>query len=242
MYAALTALVVLTILSLYDIKQRELPPQIVYAGLAATLLVRIAEYMLASLNYVGPIPARAYIALDLALLSSYAVVALLGLHGWGDVFTLAIIAAASPLPEGNIELLPPLLLATIYYVAIMVLYAIANAVINIVKHADKLAKIPLRYRIAYLLIAQPIRAKQFLENKRKWWYPLSLCSYKITFNIYHNPEDVAREVREAIRRGCIRKEDTVWATYGMPAVPLLAASYFIALLVGDKPLLALVSA
>ena len=169
-----------------------------------------------------------------------ALLAFMGALGWGDVVVASMIAAASPAPAYNAKLFPPLLAAIMYYVAIIVVGSLALAAVNITRNRRQLSSLPPKYRIAYMFLARPVKARDILEGRVNWWYPLALCGkYKLSFNIYLNPEDVRREVARAISKGCLKPGDTVWVTYGVPAVPLLTISYVLALALGDTLLLKL---
>ena len=126
----------------------------------------------------------------------------------------------------------------IYYTLTIMFAAIANAIYNLAFHRRYLAKLPLRYRIIYAFIARPVRVSDYIRGKVRWWYPLSLCGrHKMSFNIYLNPPDVKATVLKALSKGCISKDDIVWSTYGIPAVPLLTIAYMLALSLGDEILL-----
>ena len=223
---------VLLTLSLYDIKTRELPQGLVYSSLLLLLVGRLLN----RLNMPRELM-LVYIVFDLVLLAVMAAMAGLRLIGWGDVAALAIITVASPTPSYAARIMPPLLLVLIYYVIIVGLVMVFTAIYNIVFHRDELSKLPGRYKVIYLFIARPIKVQRIINNPG-WWYPLNLCrAYKTTFNIYLDPPDIVRQVRQALNKGCIKKDSTVWVTYGLPGLPIITFAYILALTIGDKPLI-----
>jgi len=220
---------VLAVLSLYDIKARELPRGLVYSSLIILLVARLLSGF--------QIPSKlvlVYALFDVVLLAMLAIMAWLKLIGWGDVAALAIIAASTPTPVYSARIMPPLLLVLIYYVIIVGILMVSTAIYNMVFHRSALSQLPPRYRIIYLFIARPLKAEKILK-KPGWWYPLNLCGeYRTTFNIYLDPPDIARQVQQAISKGCVKKDSTIWVTYGLPGLPIITAAYILAILIGDK--------
>jgi len=221
---------VLIVLSLYDIKTRELPRGLVYSSLLLLLIGRIL--------YGVSVPHRlllVYVMFDSILLAMMALMAWLGFIGWGDVAALAIITVSSPTPSYAAHIMPPLLLVLIYYVVIVGIIMVSTAIYNAVLHRDALSKLPGRYKAIYLFIARPMRAQEILK-KPGWWYPLNLCGeYKTSFNIYMDPPDIVKQVKQALNKGCIKKDSIIWVTYGLPGLPIITLAYVLALIIGDKP-------
>ncbi len=234
--ARLAVLVILLVLSYHDVRRREIS----YRQAAVLLAVAALGAAVTHAWTAVPkgLPIAAYIVSNLILLAGTAAMALLGLLGWGDVVVLAAVFLSAPTTLGG--LLPSLLVVIAYYVAALVVYMIINLLYNLATAREQLAKLPSwRLRIAYALMARPRRARDLAENPG-WWYPLTLCGkYKLTFNLYMDPSDIVHEVRKAIAKGCLKPDEVVWATYGIPAIPLLTAAYAAALIIGDKPLLTL---
>lgn len=234
MITEILAVPTLAILSIYDLRTREIPAKAALAGAALVAASRIVE----GVNYHGIIPLKIYAAIDLTVISLLALTAFIGALGWGDVVAAVIVAIASPFPPRNSILFPAVLLTIAYYVLIMILFSIGLAAYNLAVNRKELRKLPPKYRLVYVLIARPIAVKDFLKGRARWWYPLHLCGkYRISFNIYLNPEDVEEQVRKALAKGCVRRGEKLWSTYGIPALPLLTIAYTLSLLLGDKPLL-----
>ncbi len=222
--------VVLIVLSLYDIKTRELPRGLVYSSLLLLFVGRIL--------YGLGMPHRfllIYVIFDSILLAMMALMARLGLIGWGDVAALAIITVSSPTPSYAAHIMPPLLLVLIYYVLVVGVIMVSTAIYNTIFHREALSKLPNRYKVIYLFIARPMKAQKILK-KPGWWYPLNLCGeYKTSFNIYLDPPDIVKQVKQALNKGCIKEDSIIWVTYGLPGIPIITLAYILALTIGDKP-------
>ena len=222
--------VILIVLSLYDVKTRELPRGLVYSSLFLLLAGRIL--------YGVSMPHKLlliYAIFDSILLAMMAFMAGLGLIGWGDVAALAIITVSSPTPSYAAHIMPPLLLVLIYYVIIVGIIMVSTAVYNMIFHKEMLSELPGRYKVIYLFIARPMRVQEILK-KPGWWYPLNLCGeYKTSFNIYLDPPDIVKQVKQALNKGCIKKDSIIWVTYGLPGLPIITLAYILALTIGDKP-------
>jgi preflagellin peptidase FlaK len=237
MITEIVAASILTALSVYDIRRRELPEKPTLLSLALIVALRLVE----GIGFEERL-LKAYIALDIIVLLMLAALALIGYLGWGDVVVSAIIAAASPLPAYRVILFPPILVVIAYYIVMVLLGSLSLAIINVAKNRKLLSTLPPRYRILYTFLARPVKASEIVRGRVKWWYPLTLCGeYRLHFNIYLNPDDVRREVARAISKNCLKPNDYVWVTYGVPAVPLLAAAYILTLALGDTLLLKLLA-
>lgn len=220
----------LWLLSFEDIRSRELNEKHV-AAVAFTAAVASA---LAAPWRVSPLPLRAYLVVNSILLLAVSLTAFLGMLGWGDVAALAIMFIASPTVPNGSSILPTLLVVLVYYVGLMIAYMLVNLVSNLLKLRELPPASTRTRKILYMMIARPLEAGK-LARSPGWWYPLRLCGReKLSFNIYMNPPDVAKMVQKAIKRGCVKPDEKIWATYGIPAIPLLAASYTLALVAGDK--------
>jgi preflagellin peptidase FlaK len=239
MITELVAASLLSILSIHDVRKRELPEKLTLLSLLIVLTLRILEGL--DLNNKAILPLKAYMIFDVIIVMALSILAHIGSLGWGDVIASIIIVLASPYPTCHVRFLPPILVTIVFYIIIIIIYSLALAIYNITMKKHQIAKLPLKYRLIYMFIAKPIKVKDIINGKLKWWYPLSLCGeYKLTFNIYLNPDDVYRDVKKAISKGCIKPNDEIWATYGIPAIPLLTASYVLSLLLGDTILLKLI--
>ena len=231
--AEAAAVAALLVASVEDMRRREVSERCYAACLAGVVAAKLLDIVAGHSLYYGPLPLSLYIVLDVFMLGAGAVLALLKLYGWGDVAFMLLIAVASPGAPRPGSVLPALLLSLLYSGAATAAIAVYNAAVNLALHRRLLSRVPPRLRLYYLVAARPVRAEK-LAARPGWRYPLSLCGrYKTRFDIYKNPEDIAREVRDAIRRGCITPRDYVWTSYGLPGIPLLALGYAAALAAGD---------
>ncbi len=235
--SALVAFAGLMLLSIDDIRRREISEKHVAVLIIILVLVDVAArpWRIRSI-----LPLGVYLALNLVLMAGLSLAALLGMLGWGDVAAAAIMLIATPTVPREGSILPTLMVVLFYYLAIMLAYILYNLARNIVAAREELKKLPsFSRKLLYAMMARPRRVKDIIERPG-WWYPLSLCGkYSLRFNIYLDPPDIAEMVRKAVKKGCVSPDSMVWVSYGIPAIPLLVAAYGLALLVGDKPLLAL---
>jgi preflagellin peptidase FlaK len=233
--ASLTALAGLVLLSIEDLRRREVNDKHVLLLAVVTGIVSLLEK---PWNMASMLPVKMYIVLNVILLAGVALAAAMGTLGWGDVAALIIMLIAAPTTPRADAVLPTLMTVLFYYLVAMGAYVVYNLLLNLATAREKLSNIPSpRIRIVYALIARPRKVKLLME-KPGWWYPLNLCGdYKIRFNIYLDPPDIAKEVKRAVRKGCVKANDEIWATYGIPAIPLLTAAFALSLILGDKPLL-----
>ncbi len=236
--AELTALFILALLSVYDIKTRNIPNKIAYIGLVLVFILRLLTYYVYGhplLQYL-----KFYVFFSSILVAVLALTAITGIMGWGDVFSFMLIMIAQPLPSFAVELLPPLLVTVMLFSLSIVLLFIIQSIYNLAfnfKHITSLRYI--RYKIVYPLIGRPMKIKDILVSK--WWYPLNLCNrYSVRFNIYMDPPDVYRLVKEAVKKGCHSMDDYVWVTYGVPGVAIITLSYLLTLVIGDSLIINLI--
>ena len=233
MLAEAVAAISLAYMGLEDIRRREVSERIYIALLAATIAAKLVDHLLLGEPLVrGPLPAGFYIASDLVMLVSAAALAALGVYGWGDVAALLLATAASPgAPPRGVT--PTIVLAMMYSAGILLAYAFTNMAVNLARHRRELARVPPRLRLLYMIAARPVPARELAERPG-WRYPLSLCGkYRVRFNIYLDPPDIAREVRRAIEKGCVKPDDPVWVARGHPGIALIAAGYAASILLPD---------
>jgi len=233
----LLALIGLAYLSMEDIRRREISEKHV---LLLASIVAVTTLLEKTWRFASLLPATVYIALNTMLVVGVAVAALLGTLGWGDVAALAIIFISAPTVPRADAALPTLMVVLSYYLLFMLAYVTYNLAANITHARHELKRLPShRLRIIYALIARPKRAREIIE-KPGWWYPLNLCGkYTVRFDLYLNPPDIRRNVRQAMSKGCLGKDEILWVTYGIPAIPLLTLAYAVTLALGDYPLLAI---
>ena len=228
----LTLLAGFIIASYYDVKYRDVPLKLFAITCIMLVFGGLADYLAGTLKGIY---ADYVWILNILILSSIALIVRYHFMGEGDLAYFALIAFSRPLGLVNECAFPILFNTLVYYVAILAFYSIIllsyNSIFNY-KHLSNLKR-PCKY--LYPFIAIPMNIDKFISNPG-WWYPLNICNnYSIAFNIYDDPADVVRIVKEALSKGC--RQEKVWATYGIPAIPLIGVSYLLALIVGDKPII-----
>jgi len=234
----IVALTILALLSFYDIKTRNIPNKVAYTGLVLVLILRVVTYYKYGHPLFGYL--KFYILFSGILVAVLALTAITGVMGWGDVFSFIIVMVAQPLPSLSVKLLPPLLVTVMLFSISIILLFIVQLTYNLLFNFRHIVDLGYaRYRIIYPLIGKPMKIRNILVSK--WWYPLNLCNkYSIRFNIYMDPPDVHRLVRDAIKRGCHNENDYVWVTYGVPGVAIIALSYLLTLIIGDSLIINLI--
>ncbi len=232
MFAEAAAATALAYMAFEDARRREVRERDYALLMALVVLAKVADWLAGRPLAYGPLPLGLYLALDGVMLAAASVLALLRLYGWGDVAAMLMVVVASPgAPPGGVT--PAVVLTMMYSAVILVSYAAVNALYNLARHRELLRRVPPSLRLLYLFAARPVKVRELLERPG-WRYPLNLCGvYRARFNIYLDPPDIARIVRDAVRRGCVGKEDYVWVAHGHPGIALIAAGYIAGLTVGD---------
>ena len=224
--------VLLGLASFMDVKSREIDVYVFVAGIVASIPSTILSLKLLTSSPLGIV----YLVQDILVVGVVAGFTLLGLKGAADLLAFLVIALAAPTPLKAGGIFTPVFTCFFYYVIISIVPVVALLVYNMARNRREIAQLPMPYKIIYPLIGVPKKARRLLEDPG-WWYPLNLCGYSVLFDINMDPEDIRKAVREAVEKGCVSPEDKVWCSYGVPALPLILASYILYLLLGSTPLL-----
>lgn len=223
----------LAVASFYDVRERSVPAALMLGLLGIELVLLAADVIMNGLPQFWV----AYLTADLLSLIAFAALTLLCLIGLGDLVAYAAIAAAWP---WGWSLLPLPITTLLYYALVSLALSIYNIAANLADPVARrlLAREPLGRRIYLLFTARPIPVKRILRGS--WWIPLIeeggrrvICSTDV------EPRDI---IIDALRKERLRENDVVWATWGMPALPLMLIGLVLALIVGDKPILYLLHA
>ncbi|RUM48017.1 MAG: hypothetical protein DSY37_00855 [Hyperthermus sp.] len=235
MIAEAIALVSLALLSIDDVKRREISEKEYLIALALVVLGKLCDGWLGQDYFTAPsILVPLYVTVNAMLVGFAAIIAWLRILGWGDVAVLALIMAASPAAPRQGMVFPTVLVTLMYYVTLMLTLGLLNALYNLSLNREDLKKLPWRYRVIYAFTAKPVEA-EVLVKKPSWWYPLNICGkYRLSFNIYMEPSDIVNEVRKALKKKCIHNASKIWVSYGIPGIPLLSLAYLASLTLGDK--------
>ncbi len=236
------ALLLLALASAYDVARREVPAALMLPGLAAVTAIAVAEQLLWGPDLSWPLLLYGLAANAPVMAAVYLLVRLRVL-GEGDLVAYGIVWGASALDPLATCCVFPLLLTVVAYSAVgQGLVALGFLVRNLALARRELRRLPPRLRLVYALTAIPVSASKAI-SMRGWWYPLTFCGRAHTaFDVSEDPQEARERLRRDVERGCIGPEDTVWVTYGLPAVPFIAAGLGLALVAGDTALRALVRA
>ena len=230
------ALAALVAASIYDLRSREVPLWLVVTGYVAAAAVHGVEVYLAGAE---PLPILVYATAvnAVVIVAVYALVRI-GYMGEGDLAAYGLVWASTALkPMAGCCVFPLLFTSLTYSVALQVSLALAILVYNLALHRRELSVLPIRLRLLYSFTAVPVRASKAVSMEG-WWYPLTLCRKRVSaFDVREDAWKLREELRRDIESGCIKPDDTVWVSYGIPAVPFIAAGLALAILVHDRLIL-----
>ncbi len=235
------ALLTLIAASIYDLRAREVPAKLFVAGFAASLALGLVEAALhGTVN--GLLLAYGTVVNGLIMVALYLLVRLNHI-GEGDLVAYATVWAATALNPLNGNCLFPFLFTVVAYsVALQALPALAILFYNVVFNLSELRKLPWRLRVVYSFTAIPVTARRAVSLKG-WWYPLTFCSGSVaTFDIREDAWAVRERLRRDLESGCMKPDQTVWVTYGIPAVPFIAVGLALSLVARDSLILLLLKA
>ena len=218
----------------YDVRSRSVPSVLLFAFLGSEAVMLAARLLVAGLPPLWGL----YAATDLLILGVVAGLTLLCLMGPGDLVAFAGIVASEP---WGWRLLPLPLTTLLYYSLASLALLAYNAVANLVdaEARRRLAEMPPAERVARLFTARLVPVEKILRGA--WWIPVGVGgeeARRIVCSVEVDPRSV---VERALREGRVRPGQRIWATYGIPALLPLLVAYAAALLVGDKPITALLS-
>jgi len=232
----IVAILTLLFLSFEDARSREVSVQpfliaVVICGLIA---------------FIGPKPSGFELMLSLIenalVIIPLLILVLAKLKGLGDLLAFIVVMASSPFLEDRFCVFTLSFTTLFYYVLLFSVIAVANLVYVLIKYFDEVKLLRGYEKIIFPFIARPIPVKELVEGRKKWWFPIKICGKRsLMINVNVEYEDIIREVKSAVDRGCTHLADRIWAVYGFPAIPLITTAYIIALVVGDKLLVEFIS-
>ncbi len=227
--------------SVYDVRTREIPDKIMYLHLAIAGLGLAVGIAVGAYTSSPPIIVASFLV-DLLVVGMLTILCHMKVLGDADLLALAALAFAAPLPLKGLCILPPVLVVTSYYAASLAAMAIGLAAINLLLHRKELSRLPPRYKLIYPFIAYPVTASKLASNP-SWWFPLEdrRGRYRVTFNVFGDPNETRRLVQKLIRTNTIKPEDKIWCSYGIPAIPVITCMLILFISLGDRPLLWLLS-
>jgi Archaeal Peptidase A24 C-terminus Type II. len=124
---------------------------------------------------------------------------------------------------------------------------LTNVLLVIMRYKGALEKLPRGYRIIVPLLGRPVKIRDYLNGKFKHYYPLqsfTIDGEKLTVKFrlvtgVNNAE--IDDLRSIVERELLNPDDYIWITPGLPFILYLLIGFTLVLLVGDKPLLTLIS-
>ena len=234
---ALLCLAALSYASYLDLRFREVEPAYWYAWLRVLAPLGFMEVYIQHGSGIPQLPPGHFVVYVLASNAASVIVAygayLAGLLGGGDVLALLLIAMGDPITPHTI--LPPSLLSLLYGSVTALLITLYHCVLNIVKSRALLIELVRRKGVLLGLracfTAYPLVVKEAL--RRGWLFPAhwELGKYSV---VEADPPELLAQLAE--ERGL---DGTVWVTLGLPQILFIMIGFLASLLLGDKPLQAL---
>lgn len=245
------SLVLLLIMGLQDLKTREISNIAVYAYLGSSFLL----FVLTLFTNAPPPPLSIiYAILSLVITAGlFTLLYLYGLVGDGDVFVsfaLGLMFAYPSVYNATIYssgIMPPSIAVVFYSALVGILLIIANAIYVFVFHREVLKSIPKPYMLILPFIGKPIKVRDYLEGRVKHHFIVQdfhvkdnelNIEYKFFINVY---EDVTKKIRDLLERGMLNPDSYVWVTPGLPFIFHFFIGVLVFVILGDKPIMLLLS-
>jgi prepilin signal peptidase PulO-like enzyme (type II secretory pathway) len=237
--AEVLCLIALSYASYLDVKFREVEPAYWYAWLRILAPLGFAEaYTLYKTGFSALTPRQftLYVAVSntAAIGVAYGAYAA-GLLGGGDVLAVALVSLADPIITRSI--LVPSLLSLLYGSLAALLVTLYFCTLNLSRNRGLLQELARRKGAFTALKAcftsYPARVGEALS--KGWLYPATweVGEYNL---VEADPPEILSQLAE--ERGF---EETVWVTLGLPQVLFIAIGFTLSLIIGDKPLQALLT-
>jgi len=232
----IVAISTLLYLSFEDVKRREVSVQPFLIAITVCSLIAFIDSKPSEFKLMLSVVENVLVIIPLLIL------VLMKLKGLGDLLAFLVVMTSSPFLGDGFCVFTPSFTTLFYYVLLFLVAAIGNLLYVLVKYHNEVSMLHGYEKIIFPFIARPILVKDLIEGRKRWWFPIKICGKRSLFiNVNVEHEDIIREVKSAIERGCIHLTSRVWAVYGFPAIPLITSAYIIALAIGDKLLVELAS-
>ncbi|MEM0470542.1 MAG: A24 family peptidase C-terminal domain-containing protein [Desulfurococcaceae archaeon] len=239
-------LLALGVLSIEDLRTRELSARIVHAYLAVTTALFIVSFITGSGSFTLLVVYAAFSLLVSAGL--FTSLYKLGLVGDGDVYVAIALGLALFYPsiyrftlplEG---MLPPSLVAIFYAALTSMFLMLVNAVRVLAKYRGVLSALSTKYKIILPFVSRPVKLREYLNGVLKHHFPVQeftvsgtevLVRYRLLARI---DEDQASVLRKLVDQGVLSEETYIWVSPGIPFIFHLFLGVLLLLVLGDVPL------
>lgn len=242
------SLLLMTVLSIQDLKSREVSSTLVYTYLCISVFVFVISTLLSELS----IELRLfYFIVTMSITTG--VLSLLyfyGLVGDGDVYVASAVGLCFTYPDAykttltRQGVLPPSLVILLYSTMASILLSFINLLANLSRHREELEGIPLQYRILLPLVAFPIKIEDYLSGRYKYVYPIQIFEIDETGNVktcfrllVNLDKEYKNHIKDLVARGLLKGDQHLWVTYGLPMILFINIGLIAFLVLGDKPLL-----
>jgi preflagellin peptidase FlaK len=248
------SLIVLLVLSIQDYRTRELDARIVYLYLAFSICISLASFLTVE------IPTLLKLFYYIVSLSTtgglFFILYKSGLIGDGDLYTTVSLGFLFPLPSTyqftiynppGSGILPPSIMIVLYGSISVIILMIVNATFVLVKYKFIVARTPLKYAVILPFLGKPVRVSDYVEGKYRHYYPLQyyrvvnggvVVEYKLVTRVLG--ED-GKDVSSLLERGFVKPEDYIWVSPGIPFILYLLVGFIMLLILGDYPLIAILT-
>lgn len=241
---------VLSILSIQDVKNREISSTLVYSYLGFSIVVFIIHSITNDLSF----DLKLFYSLVSFASTTGVFLALyfVGLVGDGDVYVSSALGICFTYPDAYTitivgeGVFPPPLIIILYSTSVSLLLMISYLITNIFKNRDEIRRVPFKYRLILPLVAKAVKIGDYIEGKYKYFYPLEILridaenKLSTEFRLFVElREDYRMYLKDLVRKGLIHKDDRIWVTYGLPMILYMYIGFILFVLLGDRPLLIL---
>ncbi|MEM1830432.1 MAG: A24 family peptidase C-terminal domain-containing protein [Desulfurococcaceae archaeon] len=246
-----STLITLVVLSIQDWRTRELDGRIVYSYLMLSILMFFTSTMISHL----PLETLLFYTFFSVVTTSglFILLYITGLAGDGDVYVATSLGLMFPYITSykftlqRIGLLPPCMVVVFYASAFALVLMIANSTWVLIRYRDAVSRIPLKYKFIIPLIGRPVRIREYLRGKYKYYYPLQFFEVRnegvlVYFKLFTsiNSKEVS-SLHNLINKGLLSMDDYIWITPGLPFILYLLIGFILMLVFADKPILFIIS-
>ncbi len=225
---------VFVVLSLKDIKTREIDPKIWTIIIPLVLIFTLVNILFVGINALDLI----VYTIGVGMISLIAVLFYyVGLFGGADMFAMIALSLAVPL-NGYITIFNQLLIILVAGLVGLLTIPVLLVYNIIYKNWCRLpSNIKSFKKIMLLATAIPVKVIDYVKGRYKFFYPLTIyeCSDKdilltirYSFNVDEEVSDHIAQLNKCIEQGkIVPNRDYLWITYGMPFIVNLTLAYIL---------------
>lgn len=241
-----STLIALGVLSIQDLKTRELSALLVYAYLFTSIALFAISVIVSDM--VLPL-LIIYAAFSLmASAGLFTVLFKLGLVGDGDVYVSLALGLTFSYPSlyrftlSPTGILPPSLVVILYAALTSMALMLVNAIVVFTKYRSLLSALSAKHKVFLPLISKPVKLRDYLSGKLRHYFPIQtftvsssgvVVEYKLLTRV---DVDEVSKLKQLLDRGLLSPEIYIWVTPGIPFIFHLFLGVVALIVFGDKPL------